>query len=86
MSYSRFFRDVESVCLKVVFENADKSTERALCKNLTLILNYYKLIYPILFTDETISAKVTFDDTNVGHIQLVMSSGLESEYTKYKGR
>jgi len=80
MSYSRFFRDVESVCLKVVFENADKSTERA------LILNYYKLIYPILFTDETISAKVTFDDTNVGHIQLVMSSGLESEYTKYKGR
>lgn len=82
MSYSRCIKDVEKVCLKFLYEPADKSVEKALNKNITVILNYYKLMFEDLFANESITAKITTTEEGVSNIQLIMSDNLELEYTK----
>lgn len=82
MSYSRCIKDVEKVCLKFIYEPADKTVEKALNKNITTVLNYYKLMFEDLFVNESISAKITINDSGISNIQLVLSDNLEQEYTK----
>lgn len=82
MSYTRFINDVHTVCNATFAEVADKTTEKLLNKNLTLVLNYYKLIYPILFAGESVSVKLVLNEDNIGSIQLILSPTLEAEYNK----
>jgi len=82
MSYSRCIKDVEKVCLKFLYEPADKAAEKALNKNITVVLNYYKLMFDDLFANESITAKITTAEEGGSNIQLIMSDNLELEYTK----
>lgn len=77
----RLFQDIEQVCQKYYFEYADKATQTKINKDVAVVLNYYKLMYPDDYTGETISAKITLVDT-IYSIQLVFSPKLHEYYDK----